>query len=567
MVSTIRIAMAQINPTVGDLQANRTKIIDYIGRAKNLEADIILFPELAVCGYPPEDLLLKKHFINDNIKSLRSIQKETSDIIAVVGFVDTDKRGNIYNAAAVLHKGKLIRVYHKIKLPNYGVFDEKRYFTPGTRNYVFDISPLCFGVSICEDIWESNGVYKAQVDGGAHLLINISASPFHAGKKNVRKQVLKRRVQETHACICYLNLVGGQDELVFDGGSIILDRQGDIIASGKHFEEDLICADINTKFLVSHTKSSLKNVFLIKLPFKEKKKKKKCLSHIIKPLKSIEEMYKALVLGTQDYVKKNGFEKVVIGLSGGIDSTLTVVIACDALGKENVIGISMPSQYTSQGTKDDAQRVARSLGIRFIEVPIHTIYEKYLDVMSHEFQGLGFDVTEENLQARIRSNILMAFSNKFSWLVLTTGNKSETAVGYCTLYGDMAGGFSVIKDVSKTHVYKLARYRNTLEGKELIPKSVICRAPSAELRENQKDQDTLPPYAILDPILKEYIEEDRSFEEIVLQNDRASIVRDVITMVDRNEYKRRQSPPGIKITPKAFGRDRRLPITNRYKAV
>ncbi len=564
-MTKIRIALAQINPTVGDLSGNKEKILDYIKRAESAGSDIVLFPELALCGYPPEDLLLKRHFIENNIKVLRSISKETSNIIAVVGFVDSDGKGNIYNAAAVLYNRKVMGVYHKIKLPNYGVFDEKRYFIPGKRNYVFDIGDMCFGVSICEDIWDEDGVYISQVNGGADVLFNISASPYHAGKKNLRKKILRKRVRQTNAWICYLNLVGGQDELVFDGGSFAFNRDGKIVASGNHFEEDLICFDIDTKSFALNKKKHLVNKDLVRIPLHKNKKKRKCSKHIAKSLNHIEEIYKALVLGTRDYVQKNKFKKVVIGLSGGVDSALSAVIASDALGEGNVIGVSMPSQYSSKETQVDTKRLTDNLGIRLIVIPIQTIYEKYLDILSREFEGLGFDVTEENLQARIRSNILMAFSNKFSWLVLTTGNKSENSVGYCTLYGDMAGGFSIIKDVSKTNVYKLSNYRNAVESSDLIPSSIIRRAPSAELREGQKDQDTLPPYDVLDKILKDYIEEDRSFEEIVLRNGKASIVRDVIAMVDRNEYKRRQSPPGVKITPKAFGRDRRLPITNKYK--
>lgn len=569
MKKFLRIGLAQINPTVGDLRKNAEKIIDFIVRAKKHKPDILVFPELAICGYPPEDLLLKSHFVEDNLKALHSLAGKISDIIIIVGFVDTDKICNIYNAAAIISNGKLKGVYHKMELPNYGVFDEKRYFAPGKENVVFKLGKLTFGVNICEDIWKAEGPCEVQADAGAKLLINISASPYHAGKGRLRERMLIERARKNKAFICYANLVGGQDEIVFDGGSFIFNPAGKLVASGKQFGEDLIIADLDMGSAIKGKKKVpySKNVKVINISYKKSITKKLPLpGHAPKRSGHVEEIYNALVLGTRDYVIKNGFKKVVMGLSGGIDSSLTAVIACDAIGKENVNGISMPSQYSSKGTQDDAKILADNLGIKFIEVPIKDTFDSYLKTLSKEFAGLKPDASEENLQARIRGNILMALSNKFGWLVLTTGNKSETSVGYCTLYGDMAGGFAVIKDVPKTLVYELSKFRNKKEDRPIIPKTVLSREPSAELRRNQKDEDTLPPYFVLDPILKAYVEEDRSFEEMVVKKKfNSKLVRDVINMVDKNEYKRRQSPPGIKITSKAFGRDRRLPITNRYK--
>lgn len=567
MDNHIRIYMAQMNPTLGDLDANAVKIIDALYDARDKKADIVMFPELAVCGYPPEDLLFKKHFIDDSMQALQKIEKETDGLIAVVGCLDTDTRGRVYNAAAVMSYGKTYGIYHKMKLPNYGVFDEKRYFAEGNRNVLFRYGKLTFGVTICEDVWEEDQIYKLQADSGANMLLNISASPFHAGKIKIRKKMLAGRARETACHICYLNVVGGQDELVFDGGSFVFNKKGAMIASGKHFEEDAIVVDIALNDLAQRKIQKKKNTTIVNLPKTDHLKRKRMRNSKAPILPLEAEIYKALVLGVRDYVRKNGFKKVVIGLSGGIDSALTVTIAVDALGKENVTGISMPSEFTSEGTQTDAKKMAENLGVRFFEIPIGAMVKSYHMSLRKVFRSTEPDETEENIQARIRGNILMACSNKFGWLVLTTGNKSETAVGYCTLYGDMAGGFAVIKDVSKTLVYELAAYRNSLEKKNVIPKSIINRAPSAELRAGQKDQDSLPPYDVLDYILREYIEEDKSFDTIAKRYGNASVVRDVIRLVDRNEYKRRQSPPGIKITPKSFGRDRRMPITNRYGAV
>jgi len=561
--------MAQMNSTVGDLWGNAEKISNFISRAKEFQVDIINFPELVICGYPPEDLLLKSHFVRNNLKALNAVINSTKDITAVVGFVDKDEQGQIFNAAAIINNKELKGVYHKLELSNYGVFDEKRYFQRGKEFSLFKLGNVSFGVSICEDIWKNKGAANLEAESGAKLLINLSASPYHAGKRRVREKLLVKRAKETGSFICYTNLVGGQDELVFDGGSLVIDSEGEIIASGKQFQEDFVIADLDIDLILKSKpnfkrKAGVKSV--ISFPRNIAKKTALAKEQSLKRLTPLEEIYSALVLGTRDYVSKNGFQKVVIGLSGGIDSSLTAVIACDALGKDNIIGVSMPSSYSSEATKSDTRILTENLGIKLIVIPIDTIFKIYLMTLEKEFAGLKRDVTEENLQARIRGNILMALSNKFGYLVLTTGNKSEISCGYCTLYGDMAGGFNILKDVPKTLVYKLAKFRNKKEGRELIPDSIIIREPSAELRPDQKDKDTLPPYSILDPILKSYIEENKSYEEIITEGKfDPNLTKKVIQMIDRNEYKRRQSCPGIKITPKAFGKDRRMPITNRYR--
>ena len=556
----IRIAAAQINSTVGDLAGNREKITENIRRAKGQDADIIVFSELTVCGYPPEDLLYKDHFVRDNIKVLRSLIKKTAGITAIIGFADRDKKKNLYNAAAVICNKHLKGIYRKEELPNYGVFDEKRYFQQGKNNKIFSIGKEYFGVSICEDLWVDKGVCQWQARAGARLLINLSASPYDVGKLREREKLLKKRAKNEKVFVCYVNLVGGQDELVFDGGSLIVDPQGAIVASGKQFCEDLVIADIN---IGGSRAKRARASNIISIGHQLSKEKQPIKKHLSKRLSQDERVYQALVLGTRDYARKNGFQKAVLGLSGGIDSALVAAISVDALGKDNVIGVTMPSQYTSKGTKTDAQRLSKNLGIRLIEVSIERIFKVYLFELKHTVKESEFGLAEENLQARIRGDILMTLSNKYGWLVLTTGNKSEVAVGYCTLYGDMTGGFAVIKDVPKTKVYDLARLRN-LKGQNDIPASILKRAPSAELRANQKDQDSLPAYDILDEMIREYIEKHWSLEKMARKND-LLLVKDVIKMIDHSEYKRRQAPPGIKITPRAFGKDWRLPITNRYK--
>ena len=554
----IRIALAQINPTVGDLPGNRGKIAEYIARARAKEADIVVFPELAVCGYPPEDLLLKEHFVRDNIKSLNLLAREVKGIAAVIGFVDIDKKKRLYNAAAIISDGQLKGVYRKKELPNYGVFDEKRYFTPGDDNIVFALGGHVFGVTICEDIWIEGSVYQRQVKNGANFLINISSSPYDVDKLKKRQELLRKRARQIKAFICYTNLIGGQDELVFDGGSMVIDPRGKTLAFGKPFEEDLVIADVPVK----RKKKTSKAVVLSKAVFH--KDSTPLAAQVAPEGTDLERIYKALVLGTRDYARKNKFRDCLIGLSGGIDSSLVAAIAVAALGKENVIGVSMSSRFTSAGTRDDARALAGNLGIKFHEIPIERMFVTYLEQFKEIFGEQPFGRAEENLQARIRGTLLMTLSNRWGSLVLTTGNKSEVGVGYCTLYGDMSGGFAVIKDVPKTTVYQLARLVNQEAGKDLIARSVLERAPTAELRENQKDQDSLPPYDILDAMLREYVEEHRSLAEMARKNDK-ELVKKVIAMVDNNEYKRRQGPPGIKITPRAFGKDWRLPITNKYR--
>ena len=572
----LRIGMAQINATVGDISGNSKKIAGFIDKAKGLGVELLTFPELSITGYPPEDLLLKPQFVQDNMEAMRGIIRKTMGIGVIAGFVDSSHH-RLFNAASVMVNGRLSCIYHKIHLPNYGVFDEKRYFYGGNECLVLTFNGISIGFNICEDIWCDDGPTElAAIEGGAQIIINISASPYHAGKMKLREELLIRRATSSKAIVCYNNLVGGQDELVFDGGSMIISPKGEVSAYGHQFEEDLVVYDLDIESVLHERLKEKAEKKAYELGYSLRKvqlegitaKKKPVLPvRELKKMGHVEEVYNALVSGTRDYVRKNGFKKVVIGLRGGIDFALTAVIAVDALGPDNVVGISMPSQYSSHQTKLDAEKLADNLNIRFRTVPIVRIFKTYLDDLKSEFEGIASDVTEENLQARIRGNILMAFSNKFGWLVLTTGNKSEMAVGYCTLYGDMAGGFAVIKDVPKTYVYTLARWRNRLSDKQkkIIPESVMRRPPSAELRPNQKDEDSIPPYPVLDPILKAYIEEDKSYREIKGAGFSMHVLKKVIPLVDKSEYKRRQGPPGIKITPKAFGKDRRMPITNRYR--
>lgn len=573
-----RIALAQINPTVGDFEGNVSKIIYHVEESVRAGAQVVVFPELAITGYPPEDLLLKPHFIEDNLEALKKVQKKVKDIIAVVGFVD--RTDDIYNAAAIVYNKKLIGTYHKMYLPNYGVFDEIRYFQAGRRCAVYRIGDVCFGVNICEDIWYPEGPARMQALAGAEVIININASPYRIGKNKFRENMLSTRASDSIAIVVYLNTVGGQDELVFDGDSLVLDENGNVSVRGKPFKEDLVIADLDLDSVrMKRLRAPRRRQEVVKLergavediviPVEEKVHKERRLPLLpsvgYKALEPVEEVYEALVLGTSEYVKKNGFKGVVIGQSGGIDSSLVSTIAADAVGRENVTGLFMPSPYTSKESKEDVSSLANNLGIEVVEVPIHSIFKSYLNALEEIFRGLPENVTEENIQARIRGNILMAFSNKFGRLVLTTGNKSEMSVGYATLYGDMAGGFAVIKDVPKTMVYELCRWKNKKEERIVIPERVIWKEPSAELKPNQKDTDTLPPYSLLDPVLKAYIEDDKGVDEILSLGCEAESVKKIIRLVDTSEYKRRQSPPGIKITQRAFGRDRRFPITNKYR--
>lgn len=572
----LRIGMAQVNTTVGDFPGNTRRILEAIHEARSLGVDLLAFPELAICGYPPEDLLLKPRFIRENLRALDSVVEQCYGLDVIIGFVDA--RDDIYNAAAVIHDGKLISVYRKIYLPNYGVFDENRYFQAGDECPVYVIAGANIGVNICEDIWYEGGPATAQAYAGAEVIVNISASPYHAGRRDFRERMLGTRASDNVAVVVHNNLVGGQDELVFDGDSMILDEKGHITARGKQFEEDLIVGDIDLEAVFrarlrdsrwrktaqqEYQRWPTPKVVISEQPFRDEKPR--LPRRQVQVHKIPGEVYDALVLGTRDYVIKNGFEKVVIGLSGGIDSAVVATIATDALGAPNVIGVSMPSRYSSHGSKSDAEMLARNLGIRLLVIPIEKVFNAYLGVLAESYEGTEPNVAEENLQARTRGNLLMALSNKFGWLVLPTGNKSEMATGYATLYGDMAGSFAVIRDVPKTLVYELARYRNTITELEIIPNSIIDKEPSAELRPDQRDVDTLPPYDVLDPILAAYVEEDKSVEQIITMGFDVEMVEKAARLVDASEYKRRQAPPGVKITPKAFGRDRRLPITNWFK--
>jgi NAD+ synthase (glutamine-hydrolysing) len=574
---SIRVGIAQINSTVGDLSGNTQKIMQSIDQAKSLGVDLLTFPELAITGYPPEDLLLKPQFIKQNRESLNKIIERSSDIALVVGFVDSD--GDIYNAAAVLYNKKLAGIYHKIYLPNYGVFDENRYFQAGTNYSIFNIYGVGMGITICEDMWYEAGPALVQAYAGAKVLINISASPYHAGKGLFRERMLATRASDSMAIVVHNNLVGGQDELVFDGNSLIINEKGEVIARGKQFEEDLVVADLDVESVFRsqlHDPRRRKETPWVREKLQEAAKIEVSSEYLaiarpslpprrVERLDNLAEIYQALVLGIRDYVRKNGFEKVVIGLSGGVDSSLVAVIAVDALGPEKVIGVSMPSRYSSPGSESDAEALARNLGIEFKVIPIEKAFSAYLETLAEPFKNTKPDATEENIQARIRGNLLFALSNKFGWLVLACSNKSETAMGYTTLYGDMSGGLIPLKDVPKTMVFELAKYKNGQAGNEVIPVAVLTKAPSAELKPDQKDTDTLPPYEILDPILKAYVEDDVTIDQIIAMGfDRETVLR-VAKSVDRNEYKRRQAAPGIKITPRDFGRDRRLPITNRFK--
>ncbi len=578
-VRILRLAMAQINTTVGDIEGNTNKILDYIKEAKSVDADVISFPELAITGYPPEDLLFQQSFLALNYSNMNKVVEQSDGITIVVGFVNYDTSSDPndvrkYNSAAIAHDGKLIEIYDKIYLPNYGVFDEERYFQKGSSCPVININGMKLGINICEDIWYQMGPTNVQKENGAELIININASPFHLGKKQFREQMVADRASENNLFIAYNNLVGGQDELVFDGSSMIASPEGIIIARGKQFEEDLIVTDLDIDTIADLKPSSNKASFQIGTPKNIHvsnynhvlKSNKNVENSLTEPMNHLTEVYSALVIGTRDYVTKCGFNKVIIGLSGGIDSSLTAAIAVDALGKENVVGVAMPSRYSSDSSISDASLLAENLGIELMTISIEDAFTAMLGMLENPFKQTDPNVAEENLQTRIRGNLLMAISNKFGWMVLTTGNKSEMASGYATLYGDMAGGFAVIKDVPKTLVYELCSHINDLKSpNNVIPTTVITKAPSAELKYDQKDQDVLPPYEVLDAIIQAYVEEDISSTDIINQGYDPKIVHQVISMVNRNEYKRRQAPPGVKITPRAFGRDRRFPIVNKYK--
>ncbi|MEO0248684.1 MAG: NAD+ synthase [candidate division WOR-3 bacterium] len=571
----LRISLAQVNPTVGDISGNIELLKSFVDEALALGSDLIAFPELAVSGYPPEDLLLRSDFVEENLKALHELTDFTSgkDILVVMGFVD--KTDDIHNAAAMIHDGRLVDVYHKAFLPNYGVFDDKRYFMPGERFPVYLFRGVRIGVNVCEDIWHPDGpLYYQSLLGDAEIIVNINASPYHIGKWNQRETMLSTRASDNGVFVVYLNSVGGQDELVFDGGSVVFGPDGELVARAPMFKEGLFTLDLDPSLVMRHrvhdtrrreqkmrcgTVDSVEEIVIDSSGLKEREK---ALSFLNGTPSNEEEIWNALLTGVSDYTRKNGFKSVVIGLSGGIDSALVSVLAADAIGRENVHCLFMPSRYTSRESREDAFELANNLGVSITEVSIDELFRAYLDCLAPHFKGKEPDITEENIQARIRGNILMAFSNKFGHLVLTTGNKSELSTGYSTLYGDLSGGFAPLKDVPKTLVYKLARFRNSLSP--VIPERMFTKPPSAELKPNQTDQDTLPPYEILDPILQLYIEEDASPAEIIAKGFDPDVVRKVIKMVDSSEYKRRQAPPGIKITERAFGRDRRMPITNRF---
>ncbi|MDR7545467.1 MAG: NAD+ synthase [Armatimonadota bacterium] len=602
----IRLGLAQINATVGDIDGNTRRILEALASARHLGVQIVAFPELATTGYPPDDLLLKPDFVRANLAAVGEVTGATSALAAVVGFVDAprpDRPELIYNAAAVLCDGQRVGTYHKRRLPNYGVFDEKRYFQQGRHCPVFAFGDAPVGVTICEDIWFPGGPPALLAWAGALLLININASPYHAGKWQEREAMLTARARAYAAVVAYVNLVGGQDELVFDGTSVVIGHDGRVLARGAQFIEDLVVCDVDLEAVrraragaaatrgrpaaagrldessataappatesreaglsTSPEDDTLPTPVVVLAPLPSPVPPTPAQPHIAQPLPAVEEVYRALELGLRDYVGKNGFRDVVLGLSGGVDSALVATLAVDALGSEHVHAAFMPSPYTSRESRRLVGDVAARLGLRTVDIGIGEIFQAFLDALAPVFVGRQPDVAEENIQARIRGTLLMALSNKFGWLLLATGNKSEYSCGYATLYGDMAGGFALLKDVPKTLVYELARWRNR-QG-EVIPEEILRRPPTAELRPGQLDTDSLPPYEVLDPILKLYVEADVAPEEIVARGyDRDTVAR-VVRMVDRNEYKRRQAPPGVKITPKAFGRDRRLPITNRYR--
>ena len=584
MQRTLRLALGQFNPTVGDIPGNTARIIELIDEARASHANLVAFPELAVTGYPPEDLLFKPSFLADSAAAVQRIAAASRGIAVIVGCIEVGD--DIANAAAIINDGRALDWYRKMYLPNYGVFDEDRYFRRGDVCPVYVINGCPVGVNICEDIWYPVGPIAVQRDAGAEVIVNINASPFHAGKAAQRERMIATRAADNGVFVAYLNTVGGQDELVFDGASIVCAPDGSVIARGPSFEDRLIVADLDVDSVFrqrlrdprqrKENPSILREVgqaAVVRISdYHRASRSNPVEAAMCRPLDEVEEVYQALVVGTRDYVRKSGFRKTLVGLSGGIDSALTATVAVDALGADNVVGVTMPSRYSSEGSVGDSQELADNLGIQLWRIPIEPAHLAFTDMLAERFAGTEPNTAEENVQARIRGNVLMTISNKFGWLVLTTGNKSEMAMGYATLYGDMAGGFAVLKDVPKTLVYRLCRWRNAGSPPDslgklrpLIPQAVLDKPPSAELRPDQTDQDTLPPYDDLDPIIKAYVEDDYGYADIVAMGHNPDWARQVITFVDRNEYKRRQAPPGVKITPRAFGKDRRLPIVNRYR--
>ena len=577
-MGSFRVALAQMNPTVGDLRGNVSLALDFVEEARTQQADLVALPELALPGYPPEDLLLKPAFIRDTRAALDEVVAASRGIVVVVGFVDA-AGGHIYNAAAVAYDGRLVDVYHKLKLPNYGVFDEERYFTPGRLCPVYEVRGAQVGVNVCEDIWYAVGPVSVQREAGAQLIVNINGSPYHAGKRRFRETMLATRAADNELFIAYVNLVGGQDELVFDGSSMVFGPGGDLLARAGQFREELLVADLELDAVFRRRLRGLRPRqgtpptapaageprWVHVSPDIDGAVRPPVAPQLPDPLDPVGEVYEALVTGTRDYVRKNGFDKVLVSLSGGIDSSLTCCIAVDALGSERVVGVTMPSRYSSEGSTGDARALAENLGIPLWLLPIEGAHRAFEETLAPYFAETEPGVAEQNVQSRIRGNLLMALSNKFGWLVLTTGNKSEMAVGYATLYGDMAGGFAVLKDAPKTLVYELSNWRNAHgEPRGAIPESVLIKPPSAELKPDQRDDDDLPSYDVLDRVLEAFVEEDLAYEEMVAQGLDPAVVARVMRDVDRNEFKRRQAPAGVKITPRAFGRDRRMPIVNRY---
>ena len=569
-MARVRIAACQINTVVGDLDGNVTCVLDALEAAERAGADVAVFSELALTGYPPEDLLLKPGFVADNRDALGKVAARTGACAAVLGFVDAGR--DLYNAAAVCAFGQVQGTYRKRLLPNYAVFDEQRYFASGTEPLnAYVIGGVRMGVSICEDAWSPTGPIAEQAAGGAELILNLNASPYYAGRLAERERMLATRATDAGCVIVYVNQVGGQDELVFDGASLVVDSDGRVLASAPQFAEDVMVVDVEVRpvfrkrLLDPRGRASAPALNMVIVTEGPQANDVPLTAPMTPSLDRVEEVYEALVLGTRDYVRKNGFSDVVIGLSGGIDSSLVAAIAVDALGAAHVHGVSMPSRYSSDHSKSDAARLADALSIEMRTIAIEPAHAALLDMLAPSFEGRAEDLTEENLQSRIRGVLLMALSNKFGWMVLTTGNKSELAVGYSTLYGDTAGGFAVIKDVPKTLVYELCRLRNARAGKEIIPEAVLTKPPSAELRPDQRDDQSLPPYEVLDPILEAYVEGDMTAAEIEAAGHDPAIVRRIVRLVDIAEYKRRQSPPGVRVTPKAFGKDRRVPITNGYR--
>jgi NAD+ synthase (glutamine-hydrolysing) len=569
----VRLALAQINTVVGDLDGNVARIVGRLREARNAGTNLVLFPELAITGYPPEDLLFRPGFLREARRAVEQVAAEATDIAALVGVPWLDR--DLYNGCAICADGELKAVYPKRFLPNYGVFDEVRYFQPGREMYLLRIGEALIGPTVCEDIWQPGPPATDLALAGALVIANISASPFHVGKGLEREEMLITRARDNACWVALVNAVGGQDELIFDGHSVVIDEEGEVVARAPSFEEALLVVDIDVstaiaRRLVDARRRALASEREIPNPpvldlGELRTQDGPVKPFVAEPLDELEQMRRALELGLFDYVEKNGFREIVVGVSGGIDSALTAALAVEALGPERVHCVSMPSRYSSAETRLDAEKLAENLGTSFLEIPIDSIFDIFAQALEPVFGDHEEDITEENLQARIRGTMLMALSNKFGWLVVATGNKSELSVGYSTLYGDMAGGFALLKDVFKTDVFRLARHLNERTGRELIPESIIDREPSAELRANQKDEDSLPPYPALDKVLEAYVEEDRSQEELTTDGFDQDVVDRAIALIDRAEYKRRQAPPGVKLRPKAFGRDRRTPITNRWR--